>query len=325
MPISNTLLNLGARLGRSDSVRKIAYAVRNRVTFNDLYQHDRMLDDRVRMDAYRAGIAKHVDADDVVVDLGTGSGILAFLAAKAGAGKVHAIEHGKMIELAEATAKANQINTVVFHRTHSTRFDPNEGVDVILHEQIGDALFDERVIDNIADLRTRLLKPGGKILPAYLSLYIEPVELPDEAAAPFIWQQEIDGISFANLASIADQQPHSYLYRVFRPFPFKRLLCEPSPVVEIDLYEATPQSLPKTVSYRRIAATDGRLDGFCVYFGARFDDEIAFTNSPEGELTSWATPLLRVEPRRVKAGEMIELRLDAEDLAQPDTWRWQDH
>ena len=53
MPISNSLLSLGARLGRSDPVRKLTYAIRNRVTFDDLYQHDRMLADTVRMDAYQ--------------------------------------------------------------------------------------------------------------------------------------------------------------------------------------------------------------------------------------------------------------------------------
>lgn len=324
MAISNALLSVGTRLGRNDHVRRLAYAIRNRVTFDDLYQHDRMLADTVRMDAYRAGIAKHVGADDIVVDLGTGSGILAFLAARAGARKVHAVEHGQMIELAEATGKANSIDNVVYHRTHSTRFDPQEPVDVILHEQIGDALFDERVIENISDLRDRLLKPGGKILPAYLTMYIEPIELLDDAKAPFLWQQEIDGISFANLISVSDQQPHSYRYRVFRPLPFKRLLCEPEPVVEIDLYDATPASLPRVISYQREATTDGRMDGFCVYFAARFDDEITFTSSPTGMMTSWATPLLRVGPRPVKAGETIRLDLEADDLAQPSTWTWND-
>lgn len=324
MPISNSLLSFGTRLGRSEPVRRLTYAIRNRFTFDDLYQHDRMLADAVRMDAYRAAIAKHVGPGDVVVDLGTGSGVLAFLAARNGAKRVHAVEHGDMIELAKATAQANSIDNVVFHKTHSTRFDPGEPVDVILHEQIGDALFDERVIDNVADLRDRLLKPGGKILPAYLSMYIEPVQLLDGAAAPFVWQQEIDGISFANLSSVSHTQPHSYRYRVFRPFPFERLLCEPEPVVEISLYDAYPESLPRTISYRRDAVTDGRLDGFVVYFKARFDDDISFTSSPEDRMTSWATPLLRVAPRTVQTGEPIGLNLVTGDLARPSTWHWDD-
>lgn len=324
MPVSNLLLSLGSRLSRNRHVRNLGYAVRNRFTFDDLYQHDRMLADTMRMDAYRAGIAKHVSPGDVVVDLGTGSGILAFLAARAGAERVHAVEHGDMIEMAKSTAQANSIDNVVFHRTHSSRFELEEPVDVILHEQIGDALFDERVVENISDLRDRLLKPGGRILPAFLTLYIEPVELRDDASAPFVWQQEIDGISFANLSSIAERQPHSYRYRVFRPLPIKRLLCEPQPVVEIDLYEATPASLPTVISYRRDVVADGRLDGFCVYFDARFDDEISFTSSPLAGLSNWAVPLLRVAPRAVQSGEPIQSNLRAADLAQPSTWRWDD-
>lgn len=322
MAISNALLSVGTRIGRNQHARKLAYAIRNRFTFGDLYQHDRMLADTVRMNAYRAGIAEHVSSGDVVVDLGTGSGILAFLAARNGAGRVHAVEHGDMIKLAEETARANSIENVSFHQTHSSRFDPGEKVDIILHEQIGDALFDERVIENVADLRDRLLKPGGKILPAYLKLYIEPVQLVDGANAPFIWEQEIDGISFANFASVAERQPFTYRYRVFRPFPFERLLCEPEAVLEVDLYQAIPGQLPKRISYRREAVADGRLDGFCVYFAASFDAGNSFTSSPEGKITSWATPLLRVSPRPVRAGETIALELEADDLAQPGSWRW---
>src|SRR3712207_631165 len=75
-------------------IRSLVYAAWNRRRFTDLLQHDRMLADSVRVDAYHDALATHIRPGDVVVDLGTGSGVLAMFAAKLGAARVHAIEHG---------------------------------------------------------------------------------------------------------------------------------------------------------------------------------------------------------------------------------------
>jgi protein arginine N-methyltransferase 1 len=319
------LLALPHRAAESRAGRRLIYEVRNRRVFSDLYQHDRMLHDRVRVDAYVAGIEKHVRPGDVVADLGTGSGVLAFLAARAGASTVHAIEHGQIIEAAEAGARANGIENVRFHRTHSQRFDPGERVDVLLHEQIGDAAFDERVIDNIADLRDRVLKPGGRILPGRLGLYIAPVELDEPFRGPYAWQQtDLHGLDFSALRSLAPAQGHGYRYRLFRPFPLGRILAEPEPVAIVDLHTARPGDLPTTFTYERPVTTAGKLDGFCVWFAAWFDDDLSFTSSPLDPPTSWATPLLRVATRSVAAGDTLRFELRAGDLAAPETWDWDD-
>src|SRR4051812_47056359 len=92
-------LVLRDRINRSDALSRHFYEFRNRSSFTDLIQHDRMLADEVRMGAYREGIAKHVSHGDVVLDLGTGTGVLAFLAARSGARVVHAVEHsGELVE-----------------------------------------------------------------------------------------------------------------------------------------------------------------------------------------------------------------------------------
>jgi len=322
MADNSVLDSLIDSLGLSPWARRVAYAFRNRRNFDDLYQHDRMLADQVRIDTYRAAFAKHVKPGDVVVDLGTGTGVLAFLAARAGARVVHAVEHGPMLDLACAVARDNGITNVVFHRCHSTRFALPEPADVIIHEQIGDAAFDERAVENLVDLRGRILKPGGLILPNRIALFVEPVQLIDGFDAPFAWQQQIDGINFRKLAAHGSAQLHSYRYRAFRPFPFDHFLCQPEFVAEVDLTSVGQSNLPREISYERAVVKAGRFDGFCVYITANFDDELSFTSSPESRPTNWANALLRVEPRPVEIGERISLRLAARDLADPETWRW---
>ena len=78
-------VNLRARLGRSPRARALVYRLRNAYVFSDLAQHDRMLHDSLRVDAYHRAIERHVAPGDVVVDVGTGTGGLAAFAARRGA------------------------------------------------------------------------------------------------------------------------------------------------------------------------------------------------------------------------------------------------
>ena len=311
-----------SRLARSPRAQRLAYRLRNRNVFADLYQHDQMLADRIRVESYWKAISKHVGEGDVVIDLGTGTGVLALFAAKQGA-EVHAVEHGPIVAAAEAVARDNGIENIQFHRVHSGDLELPGKADFIIHEQIGEAAYDERVIDNIADLRDRLLKPGGKILPSQLDLYIEPVQVSKGFRIPYVWQQDLHGIDFRAIEQLAEPS-HRYYYRVNHPFPFDHLLCEPRPVVSIDLETATPDSLPKRIEYEREVVRPGSFDGYCAYLDARFDEEVWFTTSPAAEATHWGAPFLRVTPRQVTAGEKIGLALSAGDLAAPATWSW-DH
>src|SRR5690606_12524273 len=140
--------------------------------------------DDVRVDTYYAGIQRYVQPGDVVVDLGTGSGILSFFAARRGARRVYAIDHSAFIEVAEAIAKKNEIGNVEFVRVNSREFHAKEEADVIIHEQIGDDLFDENMVENLLDLKRRVLKENGKIVPGRFELFLEPAVLKEDFRTP---------------------------------------------------------------------------------------------------------------------------------------------
>jgi protein arginine N-methyltransferase 1 len=310
-----------ARLAKSPRVRKLAYRVRNRRQFTSLWAHDIMLGDRVRLDAYEAALRKHLGPDDVALDVGTGTGVLALMAARH-ARRVHAIDHGPIIDAARAVARDNGVANVEFHKVHSAEFAPPEPVDAIVHEQIGSALLNERMVDTISGLRDRVLKPGGAILPGRFDLYVEPVELRDDVRYPPAWQQTVHGIRFDALRAYGDRQPFDYWYKLWGEFPLGHFLCRPEPVLTVDLATANPGDLPHRIAYERPVVAPGSMDGFCVYFTAWFDEEISITTSPDAPLTHWNTPMLRVESHPVAEGDVIRLDLHAGDLADPDTWRW---
>ncbi|MBI1852440.1 MAG: class I SAM-dependent methyltransferase [Planctomycetes bacterium] len=304
----------------SPRVRRFFYEFRNRHAFSDLWQHDRMLADRLRVDTYSRAIARHVKEGDVVVDLGTGTGILALLAAKNRPRKVYAIDHSNLIAGARRVAEANGITGIEFHKVHSRNFNPPEKVDVILHEQLGEAVFDEDMVENVADLRARVLKPGGRVLPGVIEMFVEPVEMLENHRIPFLWEQTIEGIRFDALRELAGDARRGYRRRFVNPLQWDHLLCHPQPVVRVDLATAKPSDLPNRIARSRIVQHAGQLDGFVVFFRASFDDEICLDDSTTN--TSWSIPMLRVESQRYEAGDRIAFELRSNNLANVDTWEW---
>ncbi len=321
--LADRVLPYWERFVRRSRIRRLMFDYRNRRTFADLIQHDRMLADKARVKAYWAAIEKHIGPDDVVLDLGTGTGVLTAFAAQRCA-HVHALDHGPIIEAAEAVVSDNALTNVEFHRKHSRNLELERKVDVILHEQLGNAVFDEHVVANIADLRDRLLAEGGRIYPSRIDMYIEPVQLRDDSRAPFSWQQKLHGVDFRELRHYGERQlkHHNYRYRVLRPFPLSHFLSDPEPVVSVDLATIGPDGLPTRIAFEREVTTPGFVDGYCVYFDAYFDDELWFTSSPAVPATNWGIPLLRVEGPWVEAGQRLSFSLAALDLADPESWGW---
>ena len=74
----------------------------------DPVEHARMLHDERRTGDYLAAIAAAVRPGDVVLDIGTGSGVLAVAAARAGARHVYAIEASDIADVAAAGVRGQR-------------------------------------------------------------------------------------------------------------------------------------------------------------------------------------------------------------------------
>ncbi len=101
--------------------------------------------DTERTVAFAKAIQNVVKQGDVVVDLGTGSGILAMIAAKAGARKVYAVERDENnIRTLESTFISNNLAEVieVIHGD-ATETSLPEDIDLIIAEMIATALIEE--------------------------------------------------------------------------------------------------------------------------------------------------------------------------------------
>ena len=67
--------------------------------------HQALLSDRVRTLAYRRALEAAVRPDDVVLDLGCGTGIFSMIAARRGCRKVYAVDRSAILDDARETAR----------------------------------------------------------------------------------------------------------------------------------------------------------------------------------------------------------------------------
>lgn len=313
-----------AKIASSDRLMSIVYDLMNETNFAGLAEHEEMLSDSVRVDAYHRGIRRNVQPGDVVVDLGTGTGLLAFMASRAGAKKVYAVEHSEFIEVAREIARHNGFTNIEFVQANSREFTPPEKVDVVLHEQMGDELFNENLVQNLLDVRDRFLRPHGRILPARFRLFVEPITMHESMRVRRFWNIDLpDGIDLSPMR----ESPIAQRYETgrneqtwLRPGAVSGTLAAPKPILEFDLDTlASVDSLPTDFVVERTASDDMIVDGTCIWFEAVFDDDTVLSTSPLAPITSWGNRMYRLDQEFAK-GEQLRLNVHMGRLVDPDTW-----
>jgi type I protein arginine methyltransferase len=302
----------------------VVYDLMNETNFAGLAEHEEMLSDSVRVEAYRRAIRRNVRPGDVVLDLGTGTGLVAFLASRAGARKVYAVEHSDFIEVAREIARLNGITNVELVQANSREYTPPEPIDVVVHEQMGDELFNENMLQNVLDLRDRVLRPGGRILPARFRLFVEPVSMRDEMRVRRFWNIDLpEGIDLSGMetslvAARFDTGRNEQLWA--RPGSVESMIGTPAPILGIDLATLEDvDAIPLDHVVARTAAHDAIVDGACVWFEAVFDDETTLTTSPLATNTSWGNRMFRLD-REIRAGEILRLDVHLGQLVDASTW-----
>jgi predicted RNA methylase len=137
--------------------------------------------DRQRVEYLKQAIFEAVHPGDVVVDAGSGTGVLGLLAVQAGASKVYCIEpNTEYTEVIKRNAKTNGMQgRVIVIQGDATSISLPESVDVIICEVISGGFFYEPQLQIMHNMR-RFLRPGGRAVPAAMDNFIELVDAQDE-------------------------------------------------------------------------------------------------------------------------------------------------
>ena len=212
----------------------------------------------------------------VVVDLGSGTGILGLLACQAGAKHVYSIEETGLIELARDVCRANGFaDRIRFVKGLSTRIDLPEPADVILADQIGHFGFEAGLFDYFSDARRRFLKSDGVTIPQRITFCIAPVEHEP------LWQQ----VEFWNGSPAGFDLRPARALASNTGYPIKLLpeqLLGPS-LEPLSVDPSTSGSQPLHFGCTLPITRTGTLHGLGGWFIAQLSPSVTMSNSPLSE------------------------------------------
>ncbi len=277
--------------------------------------HDVLLGDELRMTAYRAAIAEAVRPGDTVLDLGTGTGILAHWALEAGAARVYGIDLNKpVLDIATERLAAAGFGDR-FYPLHGLSFDLElpERVDLVVSEILGNLADNENAPVILDDARQRFLRPGGAMLPQRVESYLVPVSAERAHSEVDRWEpQDARGPAEFGmlLARRGSRSPFDLYYDVV--LPLAGYLAAPRIVRAFDLERpvdavASNYRVPLVFTVQR----DALLTGFKGYFTATLSETVGLDISGDNirdrtTSDSWKHCYLPIEhPVPVLRGDRI--------------------
>jgi len=278
--------------------------------WSSLDVHRTMLDDRIRVEAFRDAIFEAVREGERVLDVGTGTGILAFFAAKR-AVRVYAVDSSKVIDYAKGVAGSNGIKNIEFIRSDLSDLSVPK-VDCVVAELLGMEITDEGIVEKMAVAR-RFLKPGGRLIPASVDIFLVPVESGDVGLG--FWDS-LYGFDF----SAVDRLPKEA--RNFEAGDRTRALSGEGKALSFDFMTAVPKDVESSLEFK--VERDGVFHGCVCYFKARLSESVVLENSPWRQKTHWKQLFLpHTERAAVKKGDVIRVRLRTKNRVRGWVWDYE--
>lgn len=276
--------------------------------------HFPMMNDRRRNEAYesalRAEIARRREAgaNPLVLDIGSGSGLLSLMAARAGAERVVTCEMvAPVAEMAEAIiARNGYADRIALHRMKSTLLEVGTELprraDLLVTEIFDVGLLGEFALPTLAHARRALLAEDARIIPGGAQVMMVPVESP-EIYENFRVQNR-NGCGFDleafNLFAKAD-----YEQLALRRYAHVRL-APAQPVFDFDFQRDVPD---RETRLEFVAAQNGTVHAWVFWFRLALDGATSFDTGPDQPDTCWAQAVqVLPAPLEVRAGQVFRVQ-----------------
>jgi protein arginine N-methyltransferase 1 len=276
-----------------------------------------MIADRVRMDAYAAALRAAITPGCIVADIGAGTGILSFIACRAGAGHVHAIEtNEEALEVARQAAAANGFaDRITFHALPSTQVNLPQRADVIVSDLRGVLPWHAQHLKSIADARERLLAPGGKLIPQRDTLWVSCADA-EETHASMFEPWALDGFDLRAACDIVANRWRKIGVAA------DKLVAPAAQAATLDYTTADSPDL--SVRVELVAPRAATAHGIVAWFDTVLADGIGFSNAPGGDPLPVYGQAFFPWPQAttVAPGDAITVKLRADVVRGTYVWSW---
>nr|CAG8567184.1 8670_t:CDS:2 [Entrophospora candida] len=269
--------------------------------------HEEMLKDEVRTLSYRTAIYqnKHLFKDKIVLDIGSGTGILSMFAAKAGAKHVYGIDMSSIIDQARQIIADNKLDdkiTLIKGKMEEVKL-PVDQVDIIISEWMGYFLLYESMLDTVIIARDKYLKPGGMIFPDKATMFLSAIEDGEYKEEKIEFWNNVYGFDFSSIKSVALREP---LVDVVN---YKAIVTKPIAIKEIDINTVQKSDLDFKAPFTLTTLRDDYIHAFISWFEITFSvchKPIHFSTGPHAKYTHWKQTVFYInESIIVKEGETI--------------------
>lgn len=280
--------------------------------------HRTLLSEKGRCESYRRALLDTVKKGDVVMDIGSGTGVLSFFACQAGAKKVYAVEAGGVIELSKKIFEGSDYeDRVVFLNDFSYRLKRLEPVDVLVTDTFESFGFNGGILGSVLDARRRFLKKNGAIIPQSIEIFIAPVELPGLYKKINFWKNNRYGMNLSKIGSFVANQFYPIKPNLLGP---SALLSEPRSIAHVDLSKIRTSDVYGEASF--VIKQKSTLHGIAGWFSAELSKGVSMSNAPDVMNPKWNNLFFPLEePLSLKKGDRIHIIIEAK--ANGDIWRWQ--
>lgn len=273
------------------------------------FWHIPMLNDVRRNDAFEAAIVAAIATagpDARVLDIGTGSGLLSMMAARAGAQSVTACEVVPIIaETArQIIADNGYSDQITVHTAPSTDLQIgthlDERADILVSEILSSDLLTEHVIDTFEDAHARLLKPDAIVIPRAATAIGCLVE--SQVLADYVFVDQVSGFNVSRFGELAS--PKLPIHGTMTDW--KRLSADVE-LVHVDLTRTRHDSDLHLLEIDVLA--DGIATGIVQWMHVDLAEGITFDNHPDGYTDGgWLQVLHNFpEPVIVHAGDVLNV------------------
>ena len=274
--------------------------------------HLPMLADEARNSAYQQTIDKHVRQGMHILDIGSGSGLLAMMAAQAGATRVTAVEMNPVLavvarQIVADNALAERI-TVLNRVSMDLEIDDNlPAADLVVSEILDAGLLGEGVLPTLRHAARYLLKPGGRMVPAGATVYGQLMELPNLRTVNPVGR--IAGFDLSAFDRFRNPAAHRQIALAGEAH---RALSDPFLIAEFDF--AAP---PAGANWREVTipiTASGEAYAVVFWFDLHLDETISVSSAPGGSLSHWDQAVqFLAQGRMATVGELLSMTIGHTD------------